>query len=61
MSITFTFEKQESTASPLYKAEAVDADGKVLMTWTIACDDESQLQSLAEETYQIATNPYKPA
>lgn len=59
MTVTFKFEQEESTASPIYKTHAIDEDGKVLMTWQVVCDDESQLQSIAAEAYEAAINPPK--
>ena len=53
----FEFEKTESTASPLYIAKAIDDDGNVAMQWQIACDDELQLQTIAEEAYAQAIAP----
>jgi len=50
--MTFSFEKLESTASPLYIAKAIDDQGKIVMEWHIACDDESQLQTIAEQAYE---------
>lgn len=57
MNISFIFEQEESTASALYKTQAVDEEGNVLMTWQIACDDESQLQNIAEQSYLQAITP----
>lgn len=57
MTPTFKFEKRESTASSLYEVKAVDSDGTVMMTWHIACDDESSLQELAEQAYAEAIRP----
>ena len=57
MSISFTFTQLKSTASPLYKAEAADENGNVLMSWHIATDDESQLPTLAQESYTLAITP----
>ena len=60
MSIQFKFEQIESTASNLYRTEAIDSNGNVLMTWHIACDNQSQLESVALEAYELAINPPKP-
>lgn len=54
MTVTFKFEKEESTASPIYRTYAVDETGNVLMTWQIVCDDESKLESIAAEAYAQA-------
>lgn len=53
----YQFEKTESTASTLYIAKAIDDEGNVVMQWQIACDDESQLQTIAEEAYAQAAAP----
>lgn len=60
MSIQFNFQKVESTASNLYRTEVVDSDGNVLLTWHIACDNPSQLESVALEAYDLYLNPPKP-
>jgi len=52
----FQFEKLESTASPLYAVTAID-NGVPVMRWNIACDDETQLETLAIEAYRDATTP----
>jgi hypothetical protein len=57
MTVYFTFEKEDSTASSLYKTVAKNENGEVLMTWQIACDDESQLQTIAEESYLQSITP----
>lgn len=57
MTITFKFEQENSTASALYKTEAIDEEGNVLMTWQIACDDETQLQNIAEQAYIQSITP----
>lgn len=57
MSITFKFEQVESTASPLYFATATDENGKVVMQREIACEDESELKSLAQYAYEDMINP----
>ena len=57
MSISFTFTQLESTASPLYKAEAMDENGNVLMSWHIATDNEADLPTIAQEAYTLAITP----
>jgi hypothetical protein len=57
MSITFKFEPIESTASPLYLATATDENGKVVMQRQIACEDESELEGLAQYAYEDMINP----
>jgi hypothetical protein len=57
MSIIFKFEPVESTASPLYLATATDENGKVVMQREIACDNESELESLAQYAYDDMINP----
>lgn len=59
----FEFEKTESTASPLYLAKAINDDGIIEMQWKIVCDDESQLEEIAKEAYDLFKAPktYQPA
>lgn len=57
MTITFKFEQLESTASPLYKAEAVDENGSVVMSWHISANEGDDLQAIALEAYTLATTP----
>lgn len=53
----FTFKKLESTASPLYLVQAIDSEGVIEMQWQIACDDESELEAIAQEAYQMTITP----
>ena len=57
MTVTFKSTQLESTASPLYKVEAIDEDGNVLMTWQIAVNDGDDLDAIALEAYTQATTP----
>lgn len=56
MEINFEFEETPSTASRLFIAKAIK-NNEVVMQWHIACDDESQLHSIAAEAYDLAINP----
>jgi hypothetical protein len=60
MSIQFKFEQIESTASNLYKTEVTDNNGNILFACQIACDNQSQLESVALEAYDLYLNPPKP-
>jgi hypothetical protein len=57
MTITFNFEKLESTASSLYRTKAIDENNNIVMEWHIACDDESQLEVMAQQAYDELKNP----
>ena len=61
MAITFNFEKIESSASPLYKADAIDENGEVVMSWHIVANDGDDLETIALAGYtsSIATPVYK--
>jgi len=50
--MTYEFEELTSTASPLYLVKVIDG-GKVVFSFHIACDDKTQLQNIAEETYAL--------
>jgi len=57
MTITFKFEKLNSSASDLYRTTASDENNNILLEWNIACDDESQLESIAQQSYNEFKNP----
>ena len=56
MTITFKFEQLDSQASDLYKAQAIDENG-IITEWTIACDDKTQLDIVAQQAYDEFKNP----
>ena len=60
MSITFKFEKLTSTGSDIYRTQAFDDVGNVVMEWTIACNDATQLEIIATDSYNLAINPPTP-
>jgi len=57
MTITFKTTKIESTGSPMYKAQAIDADGKVLMDWVICCNESNDPNAIAADGYAHAVAP----
>ena len=57
MTITFKTKKIESTGSPMYKAQAFDADGKVLMDWIVVCNESDDPNAIAADGYAHAVAP----
>jgi hypothetical protein len=57
MTVIFKTTKLESIGSPMYQAQAIDAEGKVLMTWTIACNESDDPNAIAAEGYAHAVAP----
>jgi len=57
MAITFKFEKIESSASPLYKADAIDENGQVIMSWHIVANDGDDLEAIAIAGYTSSITP----
>jgi hypothetical protein len=56
MSVTFKTTKLESNSS-LYQAEAIDENGKVIMTWQIACNESDDPNVIASEGYAHSIAP----
>lgn len=57
MSVNFETTKLESSGSPTYKAKAIDASGKVLMEWTIVCNENDDPNAIAAEGYSHSIAP----
>ena len=57
MTVTFKTTQLESIGSPMYKAQAIDADGKVLMDWTICCNEGDDPNAIAADGYAHSVAP----
>jgi hypothetical protein len=57
MTITFKFEMVESSASPLYKTDAIDENGKVVMSWHICANENDDLEEIALAAYASSIAP----
>ena len=60
MSITFkTTLLSASGTSNIYQAEALDENNNILLSWIVCANKNDDVNSIAQEGYNISLNPYK--